>query len=227
MPNWSSTAASCGIAGQWQSGMIVGRGATTAVSDLPAGHGLARSARSQRPIEECRDPRAALRGLRVTPRQVCRPQLSWADRAVFAALARLLSGFVDGIASSPGHDRAVAPGVGEAALDPAPRPTVGILPGHALDQHENSVINRRRTDVVGVRPLHGYQATMPAQDRARGDQSMDPQHPGQSSDQRGEHRSIGPVHPGLGVGPAQHGDFMTQHQQFDVLGRRRASSNSS
>jgi hypothetical protein len=67
VPNWSSTAVTCGIAGQWPSGMIVGRGGTTAVSDLPTSHGLARSAGSQRTIKECRDPRAALRGRPVTP----------------------------------------------------------------------------------------------------------------------------------------------------------------
>ena len=58
----------------------------------------------------------------------------------------------------------------------------GILPGHALDQHTNSVIDARTTDAVGVGPPFGHQATMPAQDRARRDQSMDMQHLGQSSD---------------------------------------------
>jgi hypothetical protein len=58
--------ADLGIAGQWSSGVIAYRGVTTVVSDLPAGHGLARSAGSQRTIEKCRDPRAAPRGCRVT-----------------------------------------------------------------------------------------------------------------------------------------------------------------
>jgi transposase len=48
-------------------GMIVGRGGTTAVSDLPAAHSLAGTAGSQRTIEKRRDPRAAPRGRRVTP----------------------------------------------------------------------------------------------------------------------------------------------------------------
>jgi hypothetical protein len=47
--------------------MIVGRGGTTALSDLPAAHGLAGTARPQRTIKERRDPRAAPRGHRVTP----------------------------------------------------------------------------------------------------------------------------------------------------------------
>jgi hypothetical protein len=40
VPNWSSMAVTCGTAGQWSWGIIVGRGDTTAVSDLPAGYGL-------------------------------------------------------------------------------------------------------------------------------------------------------------------------------------------
>ena len=59
VPNWSSMAVTCGVAGQWRSGMIVGRGGTTAVPDLPPGPGLARSAGPQRTIEECGDPRAS------------------------------------------------------------------------------------------------------------------------------------------------------------------------
>ncbi|MCA1694063.1 MAG: hypothetical protein LC749_04660, partial [Actinobacteria bacterium] len=39
VPNWPSTAVTCGIPGQLPSGMIVGRGGTTAVSDLPTGPG--------------------------------------------------------------------------------------------------------------------------------------------------------------------------------------------
>ncbi|WP_306750757.1 hypothetical protein [Saccharothrix yanglingensis] len=41
---------------------------------------------------------------------------------------------------------------------------------------------------------------------------------GESADQRREHGAIGPVQPRAGVGPAQHGDLVPQHQQFDVLG---------
>jgi hypothetical protein len=42
-------------------------------------------------------------------------------------------------------------------------------------------------------------------------------------DQRGQHRSVGPVQPGPGLGAAQHGDLVPQHQQLRVLGRRRAA----
>jgi hypothetical protein len=38
--NSSSTAVTCGIARRWPSGMIVGRGGTTALSHLPAARGM-------------------------------------------------------------------------------------------------------------------------------------------------------------------------------------------
>jgi hypothetical protein len=44
VPNGSSTAVTCGIAGGWSSGMIADRDGTTSLSDLPAAHGLARIA---------------------------------------------------------------------------------------------------------------------------------------------------------------------------------------
>jgi hypothetical protein len=64
---------------------------------------------------------------------------------------------------------------------------------------------------------------MPAQDRARRDQPMPSQHLRQPPNQRSQDRSIRPVQTGLRIGSAQHGDFMSQHQKLDVLGRRRAA----
>jgi len=78
-------------------------------------------------------------------------------------------------------------------------------------------------DAVGIGPFLGDQTTMPAQHRAGSDQAMPPQHPRQPPDQRGEHRSIRPVQARPRVGSAQHGDFVAQHQEFDVLGCRRAA----
>jgi transposase len=67
VPNWSSTTVTCGIVVRWSSGMIVGRGGTTAVSDLPTSHGLARTAGPRRTIEKRGKPRASPRGRPVTP----------------------------------------------------------------------------------------------------------------------------------------------------------------
>ena len=64
VPNWSSTVVTCDIAGQWSSGMIVHCGTSTAVSDLPGTHRLARAAGPQLTIEERRDPGTAPRGRR-------------------------------------------------------------------------------------------------------------------------------------------------------------------
>jgi hypothetical protein len=40
------------------------------------------------------------------------------------------------------------------------------------------------------------------------------------SDQRGEDRAVGPVQAWSGMGAAQHGNLVPQHEQFEVLGRR-------
>jgi hypothetical protein len=76
---------------------------------------------------------------------------------------------------------------------------------------------------MGIGPLLGDQATMPAQDRARCDQAMPPQHLRQPADEGGEDRAIRPIQARLRIDSAQHGNFVAQHQQLDVLGHRRAT----
>jgi hypothetical protein len=96
VPNWSSTAVTCGIAGHRSWGMIVGRGGTTAVSHLPAGHGLAGTAGPQRTIKECRDSRIGARGRCITPPGAQTATVLGRPGSVFAApaLGRLIRGRV-------------------------------------------------------------------------------------------------------------------------------------
>jgi len=56
-----------------------------------------------------------------------------------------------------------------------------------------------------------------------GDQPARPQPSRQEPDQDGGDRPAGPVQPGPGMGTAQHGGLVPQHQQFRVLGRRRTT----
>jgi hypothetical protein len=66
----------------------------------------------------------------------------------------------------------------------------------------------------------GDQAAVPPQDGARGNQPVYPQPWRQETDQRGQDRAVGPVEPGPGIGAAQHGDLVPQHEQLGVLGSR-------
>jgi hypothetical protein len=60
---------------------------------------------------------------------------------------------------------------------------------------------------------------MPPQDGTGGDQAVCSQLRWQIPDQRGHDGSVGPVEPGPGIGAAQCGDLVPQHQQFGVLNR--------
>ena len=62
---------------------------------------------------------------------------------------------------------------------------------------------------------------MPTQHGPWGDQPVRPQASGQEPDQRREDRAVGPVQAWRGLGAAQHGNFLPQHEQLDILGRRR------
>ena len=64
---------------------------------------------------------------------------------------------------------------------------------------------------------------MPAQDGARGDQAMAAQRSGQPPDERGEHGPVRPLQARSGVGAAEHGDLVAQHEELDVLGGGRAA----
>jgi hypothetical protein len=98
--------------------MIVGRGGTTAISDLPTAHSLAGTAGSQRTLEECGDPRAPARGRRVTPPGETATVLGGPGgvRGTDPVTVPSLSTASD---RHPGHHLAVAPGLGEATLDSA------------------------------------------------------------------------------------------------------------
>jgi len=123
VPNWSSTAVTCGIAGRWSSGMIVGRGGTTAISDLLAAHGLARAARPQRTIEKRGNPRAPPRGRRVTPPGEQTANVLGGPGGVRGTDPIAVPSLPTASDRHPCHDLAVAPGPGETTLDPAPHAT--------------------------------------------------------------------------------------------------------
>jgi len=113
----------------------------------------------------------------------------------------------------------------QLALDPLVPPAV-VLGGEPFDQRGDLGADRRPSCPVGVGPLASDQAAVPPQDSAGGDQPVHPQPSRQEPDQRGEDRPVGPVEPGPGIGAAQHGDLVPQHEQLGVLeGRRPAEQN--
>src|SRR5918997_634214 len=109
--------------------MIVGRDGTTAVSDLPTGHGLAGTTRAQRTIQERGNPCAPARGHRVTPPGEQTATVLGGSSGVRGTDPIAVPGLSTASHRHPGHDRALAPGSGEAALDPTPRPAKR-RPGH-------------------------------------------------------------------------------------------------
>jgi hypothetical protein len=62
---------------------------------------------------------------------------------------------------------------------------------------------------------------MPAQNRARSDETVILDRIRQPSDQRGQDRPVRPIQSRPAVGPPQHGDLVAQHEQFGVFGRGR------
>ena len=104
-------------------------------------------------------------------------------------------------------------------LDPLVSPAV-ILAGELPDQHYDLRADRRTARPVRVGPLPGDEAAVPPKHGPRGDQPVRPQACGQEPDQRGEDRAVGPVEAWPGLGAAQHGNLVPQHEQLDVLGRR-------
>jgi hypothetical protein len=119
-------------------------------------------------------------------------------------------------------DRGCADPVAEfqqLALDPLVSPAV-VLGGEPFDQRGDLGADRRPSRSVRVSPLAGDEAAVPAQDGAGGDQPVHPQLCWQEPDQRGEDCAVCPVEPGRGIGAAQHGDLVPQHEQLGVPGGR-------
>jgi len=105
----------------------------------------------------------------------------------------------------------------QLALDPHVPPAV-VLGGEPLDQRGDLGADRRPSRPVRARPPAGAQAAVPAQDCTGGDQPVQTHRCWQEPDQRGEDGAVGPVEPGPGIGAAQHGDLVPQHEQLGVLG---------
>jgi len=110
----------------------------------------------------------------------------------------------------------------ELALDPLVPPGA-VLGGELPGERGDLGADRRPARPVRISPLARDQAAMPPEHGAGCHQAVHPRRSGQEADQRSEHRAVRPVQPWPRLGAAQHGDLVPQHQQLDVLGRRRAA----
>ncbi len=160
-------------------------------------------------VEEVdREHAGGLGGQELPPAGVGAPQWRWWDP----------------VALEDSADRRGADAVAELeqlALDPLVSP-VRVLRRHPYDQCGEHGADRWTTGPVRVGPSSAYEAPMPAQDRVRAYQAMAAQCPGQPPDECCEHGPVRPVQAWSGVGAAEDGHLVAQHEQFDVLGGGRA-----
>jgi len=92
-------------------------------------------------------------------------------------------------------------------LDPLIPPGT-VLGGEPLDQGGDFGADGRPSGAVRLGPFLPDQAAVPPQDGARRDQPVRPQPSRQVPDQRGQHRSVGPVQARPGLSAAQHRDLL-------------------
>jgi hypothetical protein len=125
----------------------------------------------------------------------------------------------DSPAAQDSADRAGSDPVSQAAqlaLDThhAPGP---VLTGEPDDQLGECVTERWASRWPRLGPLLGHHPAMPAQQRARCHDPMQPQGFRQHSGQRREDSAIGPLEPRLRVRTTQHRDLLAQHQYLGIL----------
>ena len=131
----------------------------------------------------------------------------------------------DAVAPQDPPDRRRADAVAELE-QLAPEPQVAparVLLCHPHYQDDENVVDRWSPGPLRIGPSSAHKAAMPSQDRVGCDQAMATQDVGQPPHERGEDGSVSPVHARTWVGPAEHSDFVAQHEKLDVLGGGGAS----
>jgi hypothetical protein len=95
-----------------------------------------------------------------------------------------------------------------------------VLGSQTHDQRDQVVADRRPARWLGLAPFGGQQPTVPAQQRAWGDDPMRAQRLGYDACQRSQDRPIRPRQQRVRVRPAQHRNLVPQHKDLRVLRRR-------